>query len=106
VVRPGDVACFEPLEGMPSPGELLLGRVGDRLVLHRCVAAGERQVVLQGDNCAHPDKPVPPSQLLGRVVALERAGRRIEAEALRGLRGIGPSAMFLLRAARRLAEAA
>jgi signal peptidase I len=56
-----------------GPGDVVVARQGERLVTHRLVSVRDGVVVTKGDACAHPDRPIPLSALLGRVVGLRRA---------------------------------
>ncbi len=59
-IRVGDVICYET-----SPGQLFL---------HRVIARAAQGFVARGDALSVPEV-VPPEQLLGKVLALERHGR-------------------------------
>lgn len=83
VIRHGDALLVTPLERTAHPGDILLYRdAGGRPVAHRLIgfaADGEEDtLILRGDSAAAPDLPVRLSQVLGRVFAIERDGRRID----------------------------
>jgi hypothetical protein len=82
VIRHGDVLLIEPASRPQSKGDILLYSAGGGLVAHRLIgfiAGGEEPaLVLKGDSAAAPDLPVRSAQVLGRVVAVERRGRRID----------------------------
>jgi signal peptidase I len=70
-------------------GDLVLVEQGGGFLVHRLVAAPRRrgarscgpdahQVQTKGDNASYADLPLLPQDVLGRVVAVERDGRRIE----------------------------
>ena len=64
--------------GRLKRGDVVLCRLGNgRLVVHRIVRLGEQAVLVQGDARAMPDGWTPFTQVLGRVTALDRAGRRL-----------------------------
>jgi len=66
-ICPGDVVLFE------RDGRLLAHRVVEK------VGGPERTLlVTRGDGLTAPDWPVSPEELLGRVTAILRGGRRIE----------------------------
>jgi signal peptidase len=82
-IRDGDVLELQPLDGAPvRRGDVVLFREGaGRVVAHRVIhlRREDGRVVLRtrGDALACPDGFVSREQVLGRVVALERGGRRI-----------------------------
>jgi hypothetical protein len=83
VIRHGDVLLVDPLDRPARAGEILLYRdAAGRPVAHRLAgftAEGDNpSLVLKGDSAVGPDLPVRPAQVLGRVVAVERRGRRID----------------------------
>jgi hypothetical protein len=59
-----------------SPGDILLYRAGNGLILHRLLArqAGDR-LVLAGDTHPHSDPAIPLGAVLGRAIAVEAGGR-------------------------------
>ncbi len=83
-LRPGDVVQVSPFLGLPRPGQLVLARLSGVLVVHRLVAvemgAARRLYRLQGDAERGPDGAVLREDLLGRVTAVVRQGRRLEVE--------------------------
>lgn len=78
----GDHVIVGPFLGLPRVGQIALGRCGDRLVVHRLVGIervdGRRCYLLQGDARHAPDAGLLREDLLGRVVAVVRQGRRID----------------------------
>ncbi|MBI2218845.1 MAG: hypothetical protein HYU51_16285 [Candidatus Rokubacteria bacterium] len=50
------------------------------MVVHRLVARSGARLVLKGDALASPDAPVDPASVIGRVVAIERAGRVVRVD--------------------------
>ena len=99
LLRPGDTAIAEPLEGAPRDGDVLVYRAGDRLVAHRLIGRlPDGRLRLHGDFTLDEDAPLAPPSALGRVVAVERAGRRIALDA-----GIPRLLAFLLPPLRRRA---
>jgi len=83
-IRDGETLIVEPLGARPARrGEVLLFRSRRGLTAHRVRAlvasAGDvRAIVLRGDNSGAADERVEPRDVLGRVVAVERGGRRID----------------------------
>ncbi|HUS63502.1 MAG TPA: S24/S26 family peptidase [Kofleriaceae bacterium] len=77
-LRDGDHLQVAPLgERLPSPGEILVARLGTRLVTHRLVAVAGGRATLRGDACRRDDPPIETSSLLGRVVAVRRGPLRL-----------------------------
>jgi hypothetical protein len=77
--RPGDLLGVEPCRWEDlRPGEVVVFRDprGGHQVVHRVVAVLPRGLQTQGDNCPEPDEVlIPPSLVVGRVVACERRGQ-------------------------------
>lgn len=86
-IRDGDVITLKPMSSYPvRTGEIVAFRCpeSDRPVVHRVVARSAAGLFFQGDSVhAHQDGPVPLENLLGRVVCIERSGKRIRL-------GLGP----------------
>jgi signal peptidase len=82
-IRDGDVIEVQPVGAAPiRRGDVVLCRNGGgRVVAHRVIQVGQESgrvaVVTQGDALARPDRLIFQEQVLGRVVAVERGGRRI-----------------------------
>ncbi len=78
----GDRILVAPFLGLPEPGQIVLARVAGLLVAHRLISirmqAGRRQYRLQGEHEPGYDAAVLREEILGRVVAAVRQGRRIE----------------------------
>jgi len=74
-----------------------------RPVAHRVLsigggAAGAPQLTLCGDAALELDRPVTTEQVLGRVIAVERAGQRVDVEVTAGFLGrLAIVAAFALR---------
>ena len=82
---PGDVVEIEScsLEDL-RPGEIVLARRDDRLVLHRFVAPSTPNgFLLRGDSVPGPDPLFPSEALLGRLVRRADTGRAGSPPALR-----------------------
>ncbi len=82
---PGDVVQIEScsVEDV-RPGEIVLARREDRLVVHRLVApCTPNGFLLRGDCVPGPDPQYPPEALLGRLVRSAGDGRAASAAALR-----------------------
>jgi hypothetical protein len=80
----GDVLTVAPLGNRPvQVGEIVLAQIAEgRLLAHRVVGvrrrAGMAQVRIQGDACAYADGWFDLKGILGRVVAVEHNGRKIQ----------------------------
>ena len=87
-IFPGDVVSIRRARmGEISVGEAVLYSRGGRLFVHRVVdrisaatgdLSGEPRLITRGDRMRHDDFPVAPDELLGLVVAIERAGRQVD----------------------------
>ena len=77
-LRAGDVACVEPLVGAPSPGEVVLARLPEALVVHRVRRCDAGGCLLRGDNSDAEDPLLPASRVLGRVRRVRRGGEVLE----------------------------
>ena len=78
LLRPGDAIRVAPLAGQsPRQGAVLMVRHGNFLLTHRLVGwpGGDGHLLLQGDACLRPDRPVAADAVLGVVVARRRGGR-------------------------------
>jgi signal peptidase len=80
-VRPGDVLHVKHSEvGNVSKGDIVVFRRAGRLIAHRALRtpgkSGKGLLVTQGDRVRLKDAPISGSELLGRVVAIERKGER------------------------------
>jgi hypothetical protein len=104
-IRGGDRLTIEPLWAAPRIGDVLAGEIDGRLVVHRVVARRRGGIELRGDVAPASDPPLPAEALLGKVVHVERGGRRVSF-------GLGPERVLqawlsrcgLLRAAARWRE--
>lgn len=79
LLRPGDTVWMEP--AAPSSlkrGDLVVVQRAGEWVTHRLVARSGNRWHTKGDNLRYPDPPVTGQAILGRVVAIERNGLRIE----------------------------
>lgn len=79
LLRPGDRVVLDG--GVLRVGEVVVVAAPERLLVHRIAAIvdggdGASFVVTRGDRVARCDAPSPVAAVLGRVVAVERNGRR------------------------------
>lgn len=85
-VWPGDIAIIRRITTENARcGDVVLFRRKSRLFVHRVVdkkgGTGSARILCKGDAHAQPDGIVENHELLGRVVALYRRGRRIDLDA-------------------------
>ena len=82
VIRHGDVLLVDPLDRPARAGDILLYLACGRPVAHRLIGFTANDdgpaLVLKGDSASLPDLPVRLGQVLGRVFAVERHGRRFD----------------------------
>jgi signal peptidase len=81
-VQPGDVLSVGRVNLLEaSPGEIVLFARGERLFAHRIVDRGggsdHPYLVTRGDRVLDHDPPVFQSELLGRVISIERGRSRV-----------------------------
>lgn len=84
-------------------GDVVLATADRGLTAHRVLERRGDLVVMRGDHAALADAPIDSSRIIGRVVALERNGRRKPVRRLSGVRLV--MARLLERIARRLGAA-
>ncbi|MFL5576502.1 MAG: S24/S26 family peptidase [Gemmatimonadaceae bacterium] len=100
LIRPGDRVFAEGRVGSPAVGQIVVVDRGTRFVVHRVVAVDGGRIVTRGDASDRPDAAVTRQAVVGRVLAVEHAGR-CAAVAVTGRFGVGP----LLYGAANLARA-
>jgi len=81
-VLPGDVVCIQQANlAEISVGEIVLFSRGERFFVHRvvstCAAPMAGCLITRGDRLSHDDPPVNSSEILGRVVSIERGDREV-----------------------------
>jgi signal peptidase I len=91
-ILPGDLILIHQASLQEvSPGEVILFLQNKRLVIHRVVdrkvaaLAGSPEepcLITRGDRVRQDDPPVSSSELLGRVVSIERDNRKVKLPAL------------------------
>ncbi len=81
-LRDGDRVMVAPFLGLPEPGQIVLARFAGNLIAHRLVSiqiqSGRRVYRLQGEHEPGYDAVALREDILGRVVAVLRQGRRID----------------------------
>lgn len=104
-IRNGDAITVVPLGQSPvRVGEVLLYRRGLGAIAHRVIRVQSPRgrsvgLVLRGDAALSSDRPIQLAQVLGRVMAIERDGRRVRLDPM------GPAWSRALGYALRLARA-
>ena len=79
-IKDGDVLTISPLSGASARIADVLAVINpqtERLTVHRVVARKKGSVLLQGDNCYCCDGFIPKENILGRLIKVERQGRRV-----------------------------
>lgn len=82
-IWPGDLLMIDSISPQQIvTGDVILFRQQSRFYIHRIVCTDTSGCsiswITRGDALLEEDPPVRPSELLGRVVAIERNGRRIQ----------------------------
>lgn len=91
-IRENETVIVEPVSAPAlAVGDIALFRSGEKLTAHRLIgidpepagaagpaAACRLRFITRGDACSACDPPAGPEHLLGKVVAVEREGRRID----------------------------
>ncbi|HEX8141787.1 MAG TPA: hypothetical protein VF553_04270 [Pyrinomonadaceae bacterium] len=109
-IRDGEAVTVAPVNPRTvKRGDILLYSTGAGVIAHRVVAvsrdaAAGRYFLLRGDSSSTTDKPVAAHQVLGRIVYVEREGRRISL-AGRSVRIRHGATLLAARIRRRLAQA-
>ena len=79
LLRPGDVVVVQPAD--PSAlqaGEVVVAQQSGEWITHRLVTVDQRGFLTHGDNTRFADEAVSADQLVGRVIAIERADEIID----------------------------
>lgn len=79
-IKDGDVITITPKEKIPiRPGDIaaFVNPRTERLVIHRIIIKKGDYFVPRGDNTPQGDGLIPLANLLGRVIRVERGGRKI-----------------------------
>ncbi|MBN1510513.1 MAG: S24/S26 family peptidase [Phycisphaerae bacterium] len=79
-VRDGDTLTVEPVTtAAPRPGDIVfLKSATGNILVHRVVRRAADRVITRGDGSLLTDEPVPMSQVIGRVVVIQRGERTIQ----------------------------
>lgn len=105
-LRPGDVVFYRRVQGIKGHIPMTKSQISNStksLVAHRLIAKyhcydGRVRLICQGDAIPWPDPEIKPDEVLGRVVAVNRDGRRITLRSpIYRLIGLGMIATLPLR---------
>jgi signal peptidase I len=83
-IRDGEVVTVSPVDArMVKRGDILFYRSEHGVIAHRVVRireekSAQRVFILRGDASHSCDEPVRAEQVLGRVISVERDGRKID----------------------------
>jgi signal peptidase I len=77
-ILPGDLLTVrrEPPQSL-QPGQVVLFQRDQKLTAHRIVRVAGEEIVTRGDSVPTSDLPVPLSDVLGLVIAIQRNGRPV-----------------------------
>ena len=80
LIRPGDIVVVEPVSPTKlRHGDIVAVRRADDIVTHRLMTPTDNgQVITKGDNMRGSDAPRAVTQVVGRIVALERNGAAVD----------------------------
>jgi signal peptidase I len=79
LLRVGDVVVVQPVDPHAlQPGEVMVVVRGGEWITHRLVAVDERGWHTHGDNTRYADEAASASEIVGRVIAIERAGQTVD----------------------------
>jgi len=81
-IRPGDIITAKPIppENL-TVGEVLFYHKDGKVFAHRLKEKiGNRLMITRGDNLPFNDNFITPSEVLGKIVMIERKGKRIDME--------------------------
>ena len=82
-IRGGDVIIIKPINVVDLKiGDIIIRRTGNKLIAHRLIKKKNIEGILflitKGDNLHSADQPLKASQLLGKVVSIERGFQIIQ----------------------------
>lgn len=95
VIRPGDVLRVKA--GPVQPGDIVVFAGEGALCAHRLISLSGGIAIARGDGNRRYDSPFPSSQILGRVIDLQRAGIVINNLSPRPVASLFIRNSFLLR---------
>jgi hypothetical protein len=71
VVPSGSRVLLAPRRRFARPGDIVLVRRGERLILHRVKSAAGDSLVTRGDACPAPDPPIAGARAIGLAIACD-----------------------------------
>ena len=84
LLRAGDGVVVEPIDPYAlQPGEVIVAQRGEEWITHRLVAVDERGWHMHGDNTRYGDEAASASEIVGRVIAIERGAQTIDLQQAR-----------------------
>ncbi len=84
---PGDIVTVErrAIEDF-RPGDIAKYLRDGRLYAHRVIETRDGQLLTRGDSAAENDAPVSAGEIVGKVISVDRGGKRFEPSSERGMR--------------------
>ena len=82
-----DYVTIAPLETVPIVGDIVLFVLPnvEKYVVHRVWEVKNDMVLTWGDNCRNPDEWLPLDAIWGKVVLIERGGKKIKPNPRKGI---------------------
>jgi signal peptidase I len=100
-IRDGETLIVQPIEpARVAVGDIILHAVDQRLIAHRVVrivnskSAAACEFIFKADASSSLNEPVKPSQILGKVVSIERNGTTIDPYGLKAKLACLPRLIF------------
>jgi signal peptidase I len=84
LLRAGDSVVVRPIDPYAlRPGEVIVAQRGGEWITHRLVVVDERGWHMHGDNTRYGDEVASASEIVGRVIAIERGAQTIDLQQAR-----------------------
>jgi signal peptidase I len=79
LLRAGDGVVVQPIDPYAlQPGDVIVAQRSGEWITHRLVAVDERGWHMHGDNTRYGDEAASASEIVGRVIAIERGAHTID----------------------------
>lgn len=79
LLRSGDGVVVQPIDPyVLQPGDVIVAQRSGEWITHRLVAVDERGWLMHGDNTRYGDEAASSSEIVGRVIAIERGAQTID----------------------------